>query len=112
MDLVMRWDILGLERNNVDLDQAMDLVMLLNISDARPRLDWHNVDLDPDLVTDLGGSPVIREGDLCGISMFLDWIDWNRIGFYGTRILLERIIYEPRAPSTLQPLSKLLITCQ
>jgi hypothetical protein len=84
----------------------MDLVMLLNISDARPRLDWHNV--DPDLV----GSLVICEGDLCGISMFLDWIDWNRIGFNGTRILLERIIYEPRAPSALQPLSKLLITYQ
>jgi len=44
--------------------------------------------------------------------MFLDWIDWNWIGFYGTRILLEWDIYEQRAPSTLQPLSKLLATCQ
>jgi hypothetical protein len=55
---------------------------------------------------------VVCEGDLCGISMFLDWIDWNWIGFYGTRIRLEGNIYEPRAPSTLQPLSKLLITFQ
>ena len=71
----------------MDLDLVTDLEMLLNIS-------------------------VVCEGDLCGISMFLDWIDWNWMGFYGTRMLLEWDIYEPRAPSTLQPLTKLLATSQ
>jgi hypothetical protein len=50
----------------VDLDLVMDLVMLLS-------------------------SSVICEGDLCGISMFLDWIDWNWIHFYGVSNMQMRL---------------------